>query len=286
MALPTSYVTGVAVDPANSSRVYATGTGGIFKSTDRGRHWTAVNRGLQSVSALAIDPASPSSLYALAFDFGGYAVFKSADAGVTWSVVNGYIGDGGTGAPPSLLIDPRTSSTIYVMIDGSIWKSEDSGRDFRSLLNYPVACQINGLAIDPRKPSTLYAGGGYSSSCVIKSDDGGVTWIEMSSTPGGLGVYSLLADPAAPDTIYTGLTPANDGFVTKLNPDGSLGYSTYIGGSGLELALGIALDGSGSAWVAGNSSSTDFPTVNALQPRFGGGPSYNGGDAFVLRIKE
>jgi hypothetical protein len=79
--------------------------------------------------------------------------------------------------------------------------------------------------------------------------------------------------------IYGG---AYDAFVTKLNPAGSaLVYSTYLGGSGYDIGTSIAVDGSGNAYVAGFTSSTDFPTKNPLQPAFGG--EY---DAFVAKIFE
>jgi uncharacterized repeat protein (TIGR01451 family) len=57
-----------------------------------------------------------------------------------------------------------------------------------------------------------------------------------------------------------------DGFVTKLNAAGSaLVYSTYLGGSTFDAASDLAVDGTGSAYVTGVTTSTDFPTVNALQ---------------------
>ena len=62
-----------------------------------------------------------------------------------------------------------------------------------------------------------------------------------------------------------------DAFVTKINAAGSaLVYSTYLGGSGSDGALGIAVDGSG-AYVTGFTSSTNFPTANPLQASNGGG---------------
>jgi hypothetical protein len=59
----------------------------------------------------------------------------------------------------------------------------------------------------------------------------------------------------------------NDAFVTKLNSTGSaLVYSTYLGGSADDQGFGIAVDSADNAYVAGGTSSTDFPTVNSLQP--------------------
>ena len=60
-----------------------------------------------------------------------------------------------------------------------------------------------------------------------------------------------------------------DAFVTKINATGSqLVYSTYLGGSGYEAGDGIAVDGSGNAYVTGTTASTNFPLVNPLQQRW------------------
>ena len=56
----------LAIDPATPTTLYAGTYGGVFKSTDGGGSWSAVNTGLTNteVSALAIDPATPTTLYA------------------------------------------------------------------------------------------------------------------------------------------------------------------------------------------------------------------------------
>jgi hypothetical protein len=79
-----------------------------------------------------------------------------------------------------------------------------------------------------------------------------------------------------------------DAFVAKLNATGSgLIYSTFLGGSDEDMGNAIAVDDAGNAYVAGETASGDFPTVNPVQPVFGGGP-VNGGagpvDAFVTKI--
>jgi len=75
--------------------------------------------------------------------------------------------------------------------------------------------------------------------------------------------------------------PANgsglNAFVSKIDPSGtSLVYSTYLGGSGHDYAAGIATDSVGDAYVIGSASSTNFPTMNAVQLANAGAP-----DAFV-----
>jgi hypothetical protein len=74
---------------------------------------------------------------------------------------------------------------------------------------------------------------------------------------------------------------SQNGFVTKLNSGGAaLVYSSYLGGSGYDFGSGIALDGYGNAYVAGGTSSTDFPTTTgAFQTNLRGGQN-----AFITKI--
>lgn len=59
--------------------------------------------------------------------------------------------------------------------------------------------------------------------------------------------------------------PESDAFVTKLDPAGGVVYSTYFGGSSLDHGHGIAVDGSGNAYIIGLTQSTDFPLLNPIQ---------------------
>src|SRR2546426_1062263 len=75
----------------------------------------------------------------------------------------------------------------------------------------------------------------------------------------------------------------SDAFVAKLSPAGSdLLYSTYLGGSGTEGSGGIAVDAMGQAYLAGSTSSADFPTVNPMQPTRGGPSDLF--DAYVAKL--
>ena len=76
----------------------------------------------------------------------------------------------------------------------------------------------------------------------------------------------------------------SDAFVSKLNQNGSaLVFSTYLGGGGNDVGLGITVDGESSAYVTGLTSSANFPTTpGAFQTSLGGGNS----DAFVSKISQ
>src|ERR671918_757834 len=79
------------------------------------------------------------------------------------------------------------------------------------------------------------------------------------------------------DTTQSGV----DAFVTKLNATGTapLAYSTYLGGSSTDRGRGIAVDGSGSAYVTGETESSNFPTTTGAFDT-----TQNGVDAFVTKL--
>src|SRR5205814_4905609 len=79
-------------------------------------------------------------------------------------------------------------------------------------------------------------------------------------------------------TVFHG---AVDAFATKLDPAGSmLMYSTYLGGSGSDAAVAIALEASGAVYIAGSTNSTDFPiSDNAFQKR-----NHGESDVFLAKL--
>jgi hypothetical protein len=73
-----------------------------------------------------------------------------------------------------------------------------------------------------------------------------------------------------------------DGFVSKLNPDGSgLVFSTYFGGDGADLCAGIAVDPAGNVYVTGYTHSLNFPTFH---PYYRGTKLAGGNDGFVAKF--
>jgi len=75
----------------------------------------------------------------------------------------------------------------------------------------------------------------------------------------------------------------SDAFVAKVNAAGSaLTYSTYLGGNDGDYGWGIAVDGSGNAYVTGETASTNFPRANAFQSALANGPAIF--DGFVTKL--
>jgi hypothetical protein len=122
--------------------------------------------------------------------------------------------------------------------------------------------------------STYLGGTGDDRGFAIAVDAGGsayVTGVTRSA--------NFPTTPGAFDTTHNGIT-AFDAFVTKLNPTGTaLVYSTFLGGTGADLAQGIAVDSSGSAYVTGQTRSANFPTTPGAFDT-----TLNGLDAFVTKL--
>jgi hypothetical protein len=139
------------------------------------------------------------------------------------------------------------------------------------------------LVIDPAVfvYASYLGGAGEDRGYAVAVDQSGAAYItgytnsSQASFPTGTGFGSI---PGA-DTTYNG---GYDAFVAKVLPSGAgLEYVTYVGGSGDDVASGIAVDGAGCAYVAGyTTSGAQFPVVGEL------GTSYKGGahDVFVFKL--
>jgi hypothetical protein len=121
----------------------------------------------------------------------------------------------------------------------------------------------DGVTIDPvLKYSTYLCGKGWDKGFGIVVDDVGCAYITgRTNSPsifplgGPFGIYQ---------STYGG--GANDAFVTKLDRYGSLIYSTYLGGSGADVASAITVDSDRCAYVAGFTASIDFPVWPLSNP--------------------
>jgi photosystem II stability/assembly factor-like uncharacterized protein/surface antigen len=189
----------LAIDPQTPSILYAgTFGGGIFKSTNGGTNWTAVNTGLTNleVTSLAIDPQTPNTLYAGT----GSGIFKSTDGGANWTAIN-------TGLTITriygLAIDPQTPNTLYAgTVNAGVFKSTDAGGNWTAINTGLTTTSVMALAIDPQRPNILYAAQMYAG--VFKSTDGGANWTPINTGMTSNNVNALAIDPQTPNILYAG----------------------------------------------------------------------------------
>jgi hypothetical protein len=117
--------------------------------------------------------------------------------------------------------------------------------------------------------STYLAGKGTDTGYGIAVDGSGAVYVTGVTRSGDFPTFNP----------YQTLQWGSDAFVTKLSLTGdSLVYSTYLGGSSNDGGHGIAVDGSGAAYVTGYTLSADFPTLNPYQTLQGGR------DVFVTKL--
>jgi len=137
------------------------------------------------------------------------------------------------------------------------------------------------LVIDPVVSWASYLGGSqYDTGMALAVDSHDNLYVAGSTASSNFPVVN------GTQTTLAGAAKINvDTFVTKLDPTGTqVLYSTYLGGSGVDSPLGIAVDSQGSAYVTGVTSSVDFPLFNAIQKKFGGGSAQFPADGFVYKL--
>src|SRR6266496_3560402 len=206
--------------------------------------WTTRGPFGGSVYCLVSDPSHAATLYA-GPDRG---VYKSDDAGASWSAVN-------AGLPAfriqTIAIDPAFPSTLYagtLTPDGvasvGIFKSIDGGQTWQSktLGGFNVALETSAFQFDPSNSSRVLAA---TTLGLVRSTDGGESW----STYGNVNdsFYTLVTDPSSATTLYAG--NINGSGIFKSTDSGAhwttinKGLPTDQGATGvLPLILGFAVD--------------------------------------------
>ncbi len=194
-------------------------------------------------------------------------------------------------------LDSSGSTLLYSTYLGGSSVEFGNGVAVDSTGNLYVTGQTGSADFPTANPLQPVNGGGYD-AFVAKLDVTGSTllystYLGGSQFDGGFGIAvdssgnAYVTGSTASTNFPTAnpLQPANgggyDAFVAKLDATGStVLYSSYLGGSQEEEGYGIAVDSSGNAaYVTGYTLSTNFPTVNPLQPANGGNA-----DAFVAKL--
>jgi hypothetical protein len=137
-------------------------------------------------------------------------------------------------------------------------------------------------AFDPQRALVIDPSPRYSTILGGSANDFGIDIAVDREGSAYVGGQTISPDfpttPGAYDRVHGGTA---DAFVAKLDPSGTqLEYATYLGGSGAEAALSIAVDDGGRAYVSGGSASADFPTTPGAFNR----THKNNEDAWVAKL--
>ena len=261
------FATAVALDASNNAYV----TGFTFSS---GFPTKAALQGTLAAGSCT-SPGSSSSNCADAF----VAKVDTTASGAASLVYSTFLGGGKNDYGNAIAVDSTgavyiagaTDSTNFPTVnplqatiagyyDAFVAKLNASGSAlvYSTYLGAPGYDEITALRVDGSGRAFVF-GPTASTAFPLKS---------AFQTSHGGGSSALLdktvAAPAGGSTFAL-ITIASDTFVARIEPNGSsLGYSSYLGGSGDELAYGLAIEGP-NVWVSGQTNSANFRTVNAVQ---------------------
>ena len=202
--------------------IFAGHSDGLLKSNDGGISWHTANAPIRC-SSVAVSPNYINDLMVFAGSTWDEGIAVSTDGGLTWSAQNNGLTDLSV---VSLAVSPdfKNDNTLFAGTDSGIFKSENSGRVWLSVLSftgndYPMALVISpNYAADKTVLFGLWNGPAY------KSTDGGLTW----NIIGSYGIASFAISPlfSADQTIFGGTIP---GEVLK-STDGGTNWIPCAGG--------------------------------------------------------
>ena len=181
-------------------------TGGLYKSSDGGKTWKKLTRGLPALMGrigVKVAPSNPRIVYVVAESKEG-SLFRSDDGGETFKVVNKDRGLTTRGYYYcDLRVDPKDENRVYVL-EGALQVSTDGGQTF-SRIGGSVHGDLQALWIDPQDPARMWQGsdGGLASSW-----DMGETWQHVSNISLGQ-FYHVYADNRKPFYDVSGGTQDN-----------------------------------------------------------------------------
>jgi photosystem II stability/assembly factor-like uncharacterized protein len=230
---------------------------GVYRSDDGGRAWQRVGLEGQEVLELMPAPTDPRTVYAGTVPA---ELFRSRDAGATWSKVDSFARafDSDTWGLPSIAGWPAGARAHSIVVDGKdperclvgievggVVSSADAGSTWNTTLPGGVP-DIHYVVADPERPERLYCSTGFGrigklaevpeserKAGMFASDDGGASWRYIWG--GMLHRYTrpLCIDPRPPHAVTVGTAPSARPYITYRIEGGAHGqvYQTTDGGS-------------------------------------------------------
>ncbi len=224
-----SSIFGLAFDPKATSTIFAWGYDGVSITTNGAANWTNISTGLPGsgfpfVQTLAVDPTTPTTLYAGTEQYG---LYKSIDGGNSWDDLPGM-----TNADlKTLVVDPEHPSTVYAGGNNysglNLFQSTNYGANW-NLIGASTFTEgpVVALSVNPTNSAIVYAiVQSFFSSVLAVSTDSGSTWSNLLESF-DCNFTALAIDSQSPATMYLG-TDQNSGLGVLQSTDGGLVWYAY-----------------------------------------------------------
>ena len=214
-------VAGVAGDP--TTYYTATASGGVWKSRDGGGTWKPIfdEQPISSIGSIAVAASDPNVLYVGSGEANirgnvaaGNGIYKSVDAGKTWTHVWKQEGQIGT-----MVVHPRNENAAFAAVLGhafgpnperGIYRTRDGGKTWQQVLKKDEHTGASDVALDPSNPNVVFAGfwqarrlpwdmiSGGPGSSLWMSRDGGDTWKQLTGSGLPEGIWGKVGVAVAP----------------------------------------------------------------------------------------
>lgn len=208
--------------------------GGIWRTTDDGKTWTALNDFLPvlGVSDIDYNPQNPNTIYICtgdrdASDTYSMGVFKSTDGGNTWDTTGLQFGFTSAVQTTALLINPVDTNIITVAATGGIYKSYNAGVTWTNV----NSGNFKQIVYHPTDTAIMYCAGSGGSQ-LYRSADGGHTWVGDNTVKGAR-------------RIEIAVTPANPAIVKVVAAKGDYGLQGIYGSNDTGKSFALLADDGG-----------------------------------------
>lgn len=205
------------IDPQTPNTIYAAGVaGGVWKSTNGGANWSPISDLIANlaVNSLAMDPkdskvilAGTGEGYFAGDNVRGAGIFKTADAGVSWTRLESTANNSNFFYINDLVISPNDSMRLYAATRTGVWRSLDGGVVWTRVLAVTVIGGCLDLAIRPGQMTdyVFAACGTFAQATIYRNIDAGAVaapdWTSVH-TEVGMGRTALAISPSDPSVIY------------------------------------------------------------------------------------
>jgi photosystem II stability/assembly factor-like uncharacterized protein len=239
----------LAFDPTNSETVYAVmwaarvapweirsgasfvrAGSGLYKSTDDGRTWRQLTKGLPSSDdgglgriGIAVAPSLANRMYATVEARTNAGIYRSDDAGENWQLVNGdrRIGGRGPGAM-GIAVSPDNPDLIYVA-NTTTWKSSDAGKTFVGFKGAPGGDDYQRIWISAENPDVIALS---SDQGAVISVNRGATWSSWYNQPTAQ-FYHVTTDNRFPYWVYGAQQESGSAGTMSRSDDGEITFREW-----------------------------------------------------------